>query len=126
MERQTRIPIKDPPVPERRDETIERVTGDPPDRSAMAADPTSRRRVGTMMSIVGTGAALAVAAIVIGVVLLITEGTGLALALGGAAALGAGIIAALVIAEREDGRIDRVDGDELAGAERSDGRDRNV
>jgi hypothetical protein len=36
---------------------------------------------------------------------------GLALGLAGAAALGTGVLAALVVAEREDGRIEREVGD---------------
>ena len=106
MERHQQIPSSDPPPPEARDETVERVLGDSPDADAVVADPTTRRRLGSTMWGATIGVALAVAAIVIGVLVLIGAGTGLALALGGAAALGSGIMAALVIAEREDGRVE--------------------
>ena len=107
MERQLDPPVNGHPPTETRDETVERVIGDAPQSTRVAADPSSRRRVGSRMSAMAIGVALAAAIMVFVIVLLASGGTGVALGLGGAAGLGAGIIAALVVAEREDGRIER-------------------
>ncbi len=107
MERRLDPPVTDHPPTETRDETVERVMGDAPQSTRVAADPSSRRRVGSSMSTTAIGVALAAAIMVFVIVLLASGGTGLALGLGGAAGLGAGIIAALVVAESEDGRIER-------------------
>ncbi len=48
------------------------------------------------------------------IVVIASGGTGVALRLAAAAGLGAGIFGALVVAEREDGRIEREVGDEGA------------
>jgi hypothetical protein len=107
MERHLDPPVTDHPPAETRDETVERVIGDEPQSTRVAVDPSSRRRVGSRMSATAIGVAVAAAIMVLVIVLLASGGTGLALGLGGAAGLGAGIIAALVVAEREDGRIER-------------------
>ena len=109
-------PRQHPPVPddranETRDETVERLVGDQPGSSAVAADPSSRRRVGSRISATAVAVAAAAGVIVLVVLLLASGEVGRALGLGVAAGLGPGIIAALVVAEREDGRIEREAGD---------------
>lgn len=119
MERRLDPPVTDRPTMETRDETVERVLGDSPQSTRLAADPSSRRRVGSKLSAAALGVAVAAAIIVLVLVLLAAGGMGLALGLGCAAGLGAGIIAALVVAEREDGEIEReVEDDDAAGTSR--------
>lgn len=107
MERHLDTPTTAGPATESRNETVERVIGDAPRSAGIDADPSSRRRVGSRISATAVGVALATALMAFVIVLLASAGIGLALGLAGATGLGAGIIAALVMAEREDGRVER-------------------
>lgn len=69
--------------------------------------------------VVGHGAALVAGIVTVLVVLALDVGWPLALALGGAVAICAGVIAALGLAEREDGRVERIV--EAERTERHDG-----
>lgn len=111
MESRQPSPVPNETANETRDETVERLVGDPPGSTSVDADPTSRRRVGSRISAAAVAVAAIAGVIVLVVVLLASGGVGLALGLGVAAGLGTGIIAALVVAEREDGRIEREAGD---------------
>ena len=75
-------------------------------RSQMPNDPTSRRRVGRSMAVIGLVWGLGAAAVVAVVVGLIWGNWAIAIGMGVAAALGAGFISAVVRAEREDGQIE--------------------
>jgi len=97
------VPDTEMRAAESREETVERVAGGPPHSQRIAADPSSRRHVGVRLSAAAIAVAVATAVLVLMVVLLASGGVGLALGLAGPAAL--------VVAEREDGRIEREVGD---------------
>lgn len=100
--------------PELREETIARVAPAP----VGDVDPSSRRNLGRRGLRLGHGVALGIGALALALTLALGGGLPLALALGGGVAIGAGVIAALLLAEQEDGRIERI-------VERSEpGRDR--
>lgn len=75
-------------------------------RSQMLNDPTSRRRVGRSMAVIGLVWGLGAAVVVAVVVGLVWGNWAIAIGMGVAAALGAGFISAMVRAEREDGQIE--------------------
>lgn len=100
------------PAVESREETVDRVMTEQRKLGVPEAttDPTSRRRLGRSMVVVGHLAGLAAAAAVIAIVLGVWDNLAFALALGAAGGLVVGVITALLLAEREDGRIeDEVD-----------------
>jgi len=107
MERRPDPPANAGPATEAREETVERAIRDAPRPTTVVADPSSRRRVGSRMSVAAVAVAAAAALMAFVIAFLASGETRLALGLGVAAGLGAGIIAALVVAEREDGRIER-------------------
>ena len=76
------------------------------ERSRSPKDPSSRRHVGTSMTLIGAICGLLTVVVVVVVVRAIWGSWALALGLGIAVALGGGFLGALLVAEREDGRIE--------------------
>ncbi len=75
-------------------------------RNPAPKDPSSQRHVGTSMTLIGAICGLLTVVVVVVVVRAIWGSWALALGLGVAVALGGGFLGALLVAEREDGRIE--------------------
>ena len=94
----------------REQEAVMRAEGATPLR-----DPSSRRHLGTR-GLLGSYAAGAVAGTLSAVLVLVADGgVGLAIALGIAIAIVPGVIAGLLLAEREDGRVEKGMGEHGGG-----------
>lgn len=99
------------PTGESRGETVRRVVRE--QETAMRAqgatphrDPSSRRRLGTRGLVSAHVVGALAGGLAAAVVLLAGGGAGLAIGLGIAVTIGAGVIAGLLLAEREDGRVE--------------------
>lgn len=99
------------PEVESRDETIARIQREDLGAEAQAqpdgADPTSRRHLGRRLARFGLMGGLACAIVGVAVTLMVGGGWPLALGIGAAIVISAGVVIALIAAEDEDGRIER-------------------
>ena len=106
------VPVHSDPVqPEAREETIERIQSDEMGAESQhepgGGDPTARRHLGRRGLLKGHmvgGVAAIVAALVI---FLIGGSLALSIGIGAAVLIGTGVIVAIVMAEGEDGKIER-------------------
>jgi hypothetical protein len=94
----------------REQEAVMRAEGATPLR-----DPSSRRHLGTRGLLGCSAVGVAAGTLSAGIVLVAGGGVGLAIALGIAIAIVPGVIAGLLLAEREDGRVEKGMGEHGGG-----------